>query len=84
MLIWALPKQWIHPPICAYSATLWHILFAENERTAILTSGMDILTMTTNVQKLYGGIRMENMVNIGEIWWTLVIDYIHRRTATMQ
>ena len=45
----ALPKQGFDPPCCAHSGTLWHLFFAENKKilkTAILTLGMNILTVT--------------------------------------
>ena len=47
--IWALPKLQFDPPYCANPGTLWHKFFAENEKilkTAILTMGMNILTVT--------------------------------------
>ena len=47
--IWALPKLRFDPPYCANPGTVWHNVFAENEKilkTAILTLGMDILTVT--------------------------------------
>jgi len=47
--IWALPKLRFDPPYCANPCTLWHNFFAENEKilkTAILTMGMNILTVT--------------------------------------
>ena len=49
MYIWALPKLRFDPPYCANPGTLWHNFFAENEKilkTAILTLGMNILTVT--------------------------------------
>ena len=49
MYIWALPKLRFDPPYCANPGTLWHKFFAENEKilkTAILTMGMNILTVT--------------------------------------
>ena len=49
MYIWALPKLQFDPPYCANPGTLWHKFFAENEKilkTAILTMGMNILTVT--------------------------------------
>ena len=49
MYIWALPKLRFDPPYCANPGTLWHKFFAENGKilkTAILTLGMNTLTVT--------------------------------------
>ena len=43
------PNCDLNPPYCANPGTLWHNFFAENEKilkTAILTLGMNILTLT--------------------------------------
>ena len=41
----------LDPPFCPFLCTLWHMFFTENEKIlnmAILTSGMNILTVTVD------------------------------------